>query len=147
MTRQPIAPFKIRLTPQLRERLEESAHRRKTSLNAEIVERLEASFRQEDVAGGRHMALLADLWRAGFRQGAFLGAQARDLDPGDMDRALRDQFVFRTAVAAGNDALLKSRPIHYEGDFTAAEIEQFNKMLDIMTRATARGEWLEEQEK
>lgn len=42
-----IAPFGVRMQPDLKERLEKSAHDAGRSLNAEIVARLEASFQIE----------------------------------------------------------------------------------------------------
>lgn len=41
-----IAPFGLRLQPDLKKRLEESADKESRSLNAEIVTRLEESFEQ-----------------------------------------------------------------------------------------------------
>ena len=92
--------------------------------------------------GGAHALALAEIWRAGFLHGAMLGAMARDLDPkGDMDELLRDPMVYRTAVVAGTEALLKARPVTWEGQPTPEQIAEFNKMLDILSRAAARGTW------
>lgn len=42
-----IAPFGLRMPPELKKEIEESAKRNKRSLNAEIVDRLEETFRQD----------------------------------------------------------------------------------------------------
>ncbi|AWL04225.1 hypothetical protein DIR46_07115 [Massilia oculi] len=39
-----ITPFGLRMQPELKERLEEAAHKAGRSLNAEVVDRLERSF-------------------------------------------------------------------------------------------------------
>ena len=53
--------------------------------------------------------------------------------------ALRDVFAYRSAVHAGSDALLAAQPIEFKPDATAAEVRQFVEMLDLFSRAAARG--------
>lgn len=47
-----INPFGLRISPQLKSRLEEKAHQNRRSLNAEIADRLERSFADEPLRAG-----------------------------------------------------------------------------------------------
>lgn len=46
-----VAPFGLRMLPDLREKLDEAAARNRRSLNAEIVSRLEESFNNLELEG------------------------------------------------------------------------------------------------
>src|SRR5688572_5210632 len=95
--------FKLRMPDPLRAAIEESARRGGTSLNNEIVKRLELSFRQEEQVGGPEVQELTRLWQAAFLRGLALGARARDLADQSPSAALRDVFAYRSAVHAGTD--------------------------------------------
>jgi hypothetical protein len=62
MARKPTdtAIFSLRIREELRKRIEREAQRQERSMNTEIIERLEESFRREDNdAGARRVAALA----------------------------------------------------------------------------------------
>jgi hypothetical protein len=64
-----VVQLKARMREPLRARLEAAAKRRRVSLNAELVDRLERSFAKDDAFGGLVIANAARLMAAAFLQG------------------------------------------------------------------------------
>jgi Arc-like DNA binding domain len=104
------AQFKLRMPEALRASLEEAARPRGVSVNAEIVQRLERSFAEEQGFGGPEMRRLAYLMIVAF-------ARAGQLRAAGKTNWIDDRDCYRAGMFGAIDALLIGLP-----DATAEEV-------------------------
>ena len=100
-----LAGMKIRLREPLRARLESAAKRSGTSLNKELVARLEQSFTKDAAFGGsdiRHMAMLM--------ASAFALNGSRRAEEKSLDRWTGDPDCFLAGMLGVMDALMIAAP-------------------------------------
>jgi len=96
--------FKLRMPEPLREKLEESTRRSGSSLNTEIVRRLERSFQEETVFGGPRLTRYAHLMASVFAHAGQRTSGAAD------DSWLDNDGAYIVVVTSVMDALLVDRP-------------------------------------
>jgi hypothetical protein len=134
-----VRPFQLRMREQLHDALARDAARHMRSLNAEIVDRLEASYAEQEQTGGPEIQKLVRIWREAFLRGLSLGARAHDLPDQSPAAALRDVFAQRTALHLANDEVLRALPLEFRPDADLVEIRKYLEMLDGFARALSRG--------
>lgn len=107
---QPNAQLKVRMREELRALLEEAATRRGVSMNAEVVDRLQASFSKEDRYGGPEMLAIVNLMAGAFLRGGQLGARASQHPEWSTAEWMDDPFAYAAAVETVVEALKAARP-------------------------------------
>ena len=125
-------PFQLRMPDQLREEVEQAAKRGSTSLNGEIVERLEGTFRQEAQVGGPAMLGITNLMAGAFLRGGQFAAAASGHPEWTVDQWLRDPFCHRAACLAVGQALSLPMP-------SKADMDDPRAVHDLFAAMIARG--------
>jgi hypothetical protein len=100
----------VRMREPLKTRLEEAARQKGVSATAEVVDRLERSFDEEERFGGREMLGIVNLVAGHFMHGGQMAARATghpEWTPGDW---MADPMCFRIAMQAVVDALQATAP-------------------------------------
>jgi hypothetical protein len=116
-----MAQFKLRMPEPLRAAIEESARRSGSSLNTEIVQRLDRSVRQDQAYGHPEMAGLAFTMAASFA----VATQGEDWSS--------DPIAYAKGVAAVLDALIRGMPA---GPDKALAIEGIvGRLFSLMAQA------------
>jgi hypothetical protein len=105
-----VVQLKARMREPIRAELEASAKRRGVSLNAELVDRVEKSFAEEDAFGGPEIANMARLMAAAFLRGGQAGAHASRHPKWSVARWINDPNCYQAAVAAVVNALHAMQP-------------------------------------
>jgi hypothetical protein len=117
---------KIRMKEPLRAALERDALARGVTMNAAIVERLDASFRDEESFGGRRTAAL-------LRQlGAFVGLE------GYNDDWLDDRAAFNVVMDRWQKHLVAIKPVEAETDRQENQ-RSLAEFRQILSTSDARG--------
>jgi hypothetical protein len=102
----------IRLTEDLKQRVESDSERSGRSVSEEIAACLERQFQREDQAGGHVVASNLDAIATAFRNGLRQGAQTTSSVPDDasLDVLAKDEWCFRTAMFHVVNALEERLP-------------------------------------
>ena len=110
--------FALRLRPELKTALELAArrHSHSRSINAEIQERLEASFVAEARAGSPEIEEIMAQVQAAFLYGGRLGAISRGHPEWKVEEWMRDDLARKVALVAGADALVRVEQISASAD-------------------------------
>lgn len=124
-----VVQLKVRMREPLRAKLESAAAKKGTSINSEVVDRLESSFRVDDQLGGPEMRDIAALMIGAFNAA---GAAADSADgyvsaEGEYNWR-RDQFCYLHAAMAVVEALLVATP---KGPLTP---DQISLEVDVLTK-------------
>jgi hypothetical protein len=124
--------FKLRMPDELREAVEQSAEQSGKSLNSEIVDRLQSTFRQEAQVGGPVMLGITNLMAGAFLRGGHFAAAASGHPEWTVEQWLADPFCHRAACLAVGQALSLPLP-------TRAEMDDPRAVSDLFTSMIARG--------
>ena len=135
-----IAPFGLRMLPELRERIETAARESGRSMNAEVVNRLEASFSATapdhlDEASLHTLNARLTLQHASLQ----LAEVACELLASELPKA-KNSATFRAlqnAIAAGLQAAAKDAPNSTDQSI-AATTEALEKLRDVADRLKAQ---------
>lgn len=95
------ADIKIRLTEELRTKIERAAQANEVSMNYEMVDRLKQSFDQDESFGGNEMRRIAILMAAAFNHGGFQSSGGKKAS-----EWIKDQSAYGSAVANVLTALI-----------------------------------------
>lgn len=122
MPRGPIAQLKVRLEPELREKLERSATDRGVSLNKELSDRLQRSLEYDYAPGRRNQsvqAILRIVEEAMNAAGdAALFTQTLSWNVARQKNWVNDPYAYRVATEAAIEILKELTP---QGDFATPE--------------------------
>jgi Arc-like DNA binding domain len=99
-------PLNMRTTQEVREWIERSAAASGRSLSAEVEARLERSFIEEQIIGGRRLSWLAHVMAMQFATAAMTRALAKGLGPIEGDAWLDDPDCYKAGMYAAFDVLL-----------------------------------------
>jgi hypothetical protein len=120
-----IADIKTRLREPLRAKLERAAKRHGVSMNAEIGDRLERTFRQEDAFGGPDGRLRAHLMLSAFNTAGQRQARDKRITGAWTD----DPECYLAASFAAIDALMNGAPGTLDLDTAMVYVESFKQRL------------------
>jgi hypothetical protein len=100
----------VRMREPLKAALEDAARRKGVSTTAEIIDRLEHSFADQERFGGPEMLAMVNLMAGAFLRGGQLGARARGHPKWTPREWLGDPICHQVAVASVIDALGGDQP-------------------------------------
>jgi hypothetical protein len=130
-------PKTISLTVRMREptraKLAAAAKNRGTSLNSEVVDRLDRSLASDEL-GGPEVRNVIGLMAAAFVRGGQRGATARQHPEWSPEQWIDDEFCFQAATEAVIDALVLARPVEGSADNPLRD-----ELLGFFARSVARG--------
>lgn len=122
------AEIKIRLTEPLRAKIEKAAKARGVSMNAEMIEGLERTYREAADAGGPEIAALSRIFTAAFLIGGTRGAEARGHPEWQPEDWIKDLFAFRAATAAAFHLIKTYEPTRIEPKGSEHILQQWRAM-------------------
>jgi hypothetical protein len=127
----------LRIKEPMRARLERVAKMRGMSMNAEIVDRLNRSFVEDDFLGGHDLRIAAALMTAAFNSAGSRAAQAK----GIKDNWTRDADCYLSALSGMIDTMLnENAPPDFDDEKKAALI------LSLQDRIMTRRLWREDKD-
>jgi hypothetical protein len=116
----------------LRAAINEAAHQRGVSMNAEVIARLERSFAEEAHVGGPTMLGVTNLMSGAFLRGGQAAATASGHPEWTVDQWLQDDFCRRAASLAVGQALSLPLP-------DRAAMDDPRGVYDLFAGMVARG--------
>jgi hypothetical protein len=109
-----VAPKPVQVLVRMRETLklalEDAADRKGVSTTAEIIDRLERSFADQERFGGPEMLAIVNLMVGSFMRGGQLAARASQHPEWTPAEWMNDVFCYRAAVHSVIDALAAAGP-------------------------------------